>query len=253
MSDKSKNNYLVPLEELLEAGCHFGHQSRRWHPKMSRYIWGERVGVHIFDLEKTQRALAEACEFVKKLSAEGKNIAFVGTKRQAADVLKEEAERIKAPFVVKRWLGGTITNWEQIKKSITELKELRQKKETGELERYTKKERVLFDREISRLERMVGGIENLTSIPDALFVVDIKREISAVREARNAGIPIIAIVDSNCDPNGIDMAIPANDDAVRSIKLITAKIADAIRDGKNNSAVILSKESSTSEGSSAAI
>lgn len=229
------NDYLVPLEELLEAGCHFGHQSRRWHPKMSRYVWGERGGVHIFDLEKTQKALATACEFVKKLSAEGKNITFVGTKRQASEVLKEEAERIKISFVVRRWLGGTITNWEQIKKSITELKDLRQKKETGELDRYTKKERVLFDKEISRLERMVGGIETLDKIPDALFVVDIKREVSAIREAKNAGIPIIAIVDSNCDPEGIDIVIPANDDAVRSIKLITAKIADAIRDGRSAS------------------
>lgn len=228
------NNYLVPLEELLEAGCHFGHQSRRWHPKMSPYIWGERTGVHIFDLEKTQKALSEACEFIKKLSAEGKNIVFVGTKRQAADVLKEEAERIKTPFVAKRWLGGTITNWEQIKKSITELKELRQKKEAGELDRYTKKERVLFDRKISRLERIVGGIENLNGIPDALYIVDIKREISAVREARIAGIPVVAIVDSNCDPEGITRVIPANDDAVRSIKLITAKIADAVRDGSLN-------------------
>ncbi len=230
---KKPAEYQVSLEELLEAGCHFGHQGRRWNPKMKPYIYAKKEGVHIFDLEKTAAGLVKAMAFVRDLVGEGKKIVFVGTKRQAADIIKEEATQAGIPYVNMRWLGGTITNWEQIKKGIDRLAELETKKQKGELKIYTKKENVLFDREIDKLNRFVGGLRTLTDLPQAIFVVDVKKEIAAVREARNKGITVIALVDSNADPDLVDYVIPANDDAVRSIKLIVSKLAQAFQDGKN--------------------
>lgn len=230
----SQKEYQVSLEELLEAGCHFGHQGRRWNPKMEPYIYAKKEGVHIFDLEKTAAGLVKAMIFIRDLTASGKKIVFVGTKRQAADIVKEEATKAGIPFVNMRWLGGTITNWEQIKKGIERLAELETKKQKGELKMYTKKENVLFDRERDKLDRFVGGLRNLTDLPQAIFVVDVKKEIAAVREARSKGISVVALVDSNADPDLIDYVIPGNDDAVRSIKLIVSKLAQAAQDGQLN-------------------
>ena len=215
-------DYQISLEELLEAGCHFGHQGRRWNPKMQPYIYAKKEGVHIFDLAKTAAGLATAMIFVRDLIAQGKKIVFVGTKRQASPIIAEEAAKANLPFVNMRWLGGTITNWDQIKKGIARLEEL------------TTKENVLFDREIDKLNRFVGGLRSLAELPAAIFVVDVKKEIAAVREARVKGIKVIALVDSNADPDLVDYVIPANDDAVRSIKLIVSKLAQAAQDGKNN-------------------
>jgi len=231
---KKQPEYLISLEELLEAGCHFGHQGRRWNPKMKPYIYAKKEGVHIFDLEKTAAGLARAMVFVRDLVSEGKKIVFVGTKRQAAPIIAEEAVKAGLPFINMRWLGGTITNWEQIKKGITRLSELETKKQKGELKKYTKKENVLFNREIDKLNRFVGGLRSLTDLPAAIFVVDVKKEIAAVREARKTGINVVALVDSNTDPDLVDYVIPANDDAVRSIKLIVSKLAQAAQDGKAN-------------------
>jgi len=231
---KKQPEYLISLEELLEAGCHFGHQGRRWNPKMKPYIYAKKEGVHIFDLEKTAAGLARAMVFVRDLVSEGKKIVFVGTKRQAAPIIAEEAVKAGLPFINMRWLGGTITNWEQIKKGIARLSELETKKQKGELKKYTKKENVLFNREIDKLNRFVGGLRSLTDLPAAIFVVDVKKEIAAVREARKTGINVVALVDSNTDPDLVDYVIPANDDAVRSIKLIVSKLAQAAQDGKAN-------------------
>lgn len=222
-----KTEYKISLKELLEAGCHFGHQARRWNPKMNEYIYTKRGGVHIFDLGLTAKKLKEAMEFVQNLTAEGKKIVFVGTKRQAAAVIKEEAEKCKMPYVAVRWLGGIITNWEQIKKSLDKMMDLEEKKSKGEFKKYTKRENVLIDKQIEKLDRFLGGLRSLKSEPAAVFVVDVKKEIAAVKEARMKGIPVIAIVDTNTDPDLIDYPIPANDDAVSSIKLIVSKIAEA--------------------------
>lgn len=222
----------VSLEELMEAGCHFGHQARRWHPKMAPYIWGEKDGVHIFDLDKTRKSILEAVDMVRRLAQEGKSIIFVGTKKQAYQIITEEAVRAGMPFVAKRWLGGTLTNWKQLKLSINKLIDLKIKREAKELDKYTKKERVLIDKQIDKLEKFVGGLQQLTGLPDAIFVVDIKREDAAVREAHILKIPVIAIVDSNCDPEMITTVIPGNDDAIGTIRLITSKIVDAVLEGK---------------------
>lgn len=229
---KKKNSICdVSLEELLEAGCHFGHQTKRWNPKMEPYIWQARGGVHIFDLAKTAEKIKEACLAARDLVAESKDIVFVGTKRQAQAIVKEESVRAGAPFVATRWLGGTITNWGQIKKSLDKLIEMKEKKEKGEYDKYTKKENILIDREIGRLSRFLEGLISLKNPPEALFVVDIKREITAVREARKRKLKVFAIVDSNSDPDLVDYVIPANDDAVRSIKVIVSKMAQAVAEG----------------------
>lgn len=230
--DAGSRQFLVSLEELLEAGCHFGHQSRRWHPKMAEYIWNERGGVHIIDLAKTQEQLAKACEFVYNLTSAGKILIFVGTKRQAAETIEQEATSANLPFVAKRWLGGTLTNWVQLKKSINRMKDLESQRAAGELDRYTKREQVVLDREVFRLNRAVGGLRSLVGVPDAMFVTDVKREDSAIREARRLGITVIAIVDTNCNPASADIVIPANDDAIQSVKLISGKIASAAKAGK---------------------
>lgn len=232
MAEKKANPYLVPLEELLEAGCHFGHQSRRWHPKMAPYIWGERNGVHIIDLEKTQSCLLAACEKSRELAREGKFILFVGTKRQASAIIAEEAQKAQMPYVSKRWLGGTLTNWKQLKKSIDRMVDLESKRAAHELEKYTKREQGQFDKEIARLNTFVGGLRLLKDLPAALFIIDIKREDAVVREAKKMGIPVFAVVDTNCDPTGVEFVIPANDDAIWSIRLIVSKISEAIREGR---------------------
>jgi small subunit ribosomal protein S2 len=222
----------VALKDLLEAGCHFGHQSRRWNPKMKPYLFTKRDGIHIFDLVQTKVGLEKACEFVKDWVAQGKEIVFVGTKRQAQAIIKEEAQKCGMPYVSTRWLGGTITNWEMIKKSIDRLHDLKKKKEEGEFKEYTKKENLLIDREIVRLEKFFGGIAKLEELPEAIFVVDTKREEAAVKEACKKQVKVVAIVDSNSDPDMVDYVIPANDDAVKSIKLIVQKIAEAVEEGK---------------------
>ena len=224
----------ISLEELLEAGCHFGHQSKRWHPEMKPYIWTVRNGVHIFDLTKTKKQLEKAMAYVKDVTAKGGKIVFVGTKRQAGGVIKEEAKRCGMPYVSCRWLGGTITNWEQIKKSIDKLIEMKKKRKEGEYEKYTKKENVLINRDVSRLERLLGGLVRLEELPTAVFVVDCRKEEAVVKEANMKGIKVIGIVDTNTNPSAIDYLIPANDDAVGSIQLITSSVAEAIIEGREN-------------------
>lgn len=225
----------ITLEGLLEVGCHFGHQAKRWHPKMEPYIYTVRNGVHIFDLAKTKKGLEKAATFAKATAAKGDKIVFIGTKRQTDGIIKEEAIRCDMPYVSQRWLGGTITNWNQIKKSIDKLIEMKEKKEKGEYEKYTKKENILINREISRLEKFFGGLVGLEELPTAIFVVDCKKEEAAVKEAKMKGVKVIGIVDSNTDPSLVDYVIPANDDAVKSIKLIVSSIADAIIDGQSKS------------------
>ena len=222
----------IELKDLLDAGCHFGHQSQRWNPKMATFLYGVRDGVHIFDLAKTKENLEKAAEFVKNLVAQGGQIIFVGTKRQAKAIIKEEAQRVDMPFVAERWLGGLLTNFDNLKKSIDKLKDLKTKKDSGELKKYTKKENILIDREIARLERFFGGLVDLEGLPSALFVIDVKKEQAALREAVRKEIPVVAVVDSNGDPDLVDWLIPANDDAVGSVKLIVSVIAQAVLAGQ---------------------
>src|SRR3989344_1509381 len=224
----------ISLQELLEAGCHFGHQKRRWNPAMTKYIYGERDGVHVFDLVKTKAGLEAAAEFVAKVSKEGGTVLFVGTKRQAADMVQEEAVGAGMPHVSVRWMGGLLTNFGQISKSIQKLADLKAKREAGEFKKYTKKEQLLIDREIARLEKFFGGVAGLTKKPEALFVVDTHREEVAVREAMRMGVKVVGIVDSNADPRLVDYVIPANDDAVKSIELIVKAVAEAIREAKES-------------------
>ena len=228
----SKKTIKIELKDLLDAGCHFGHQSQRWNPKMANYLYGAREGIHIFDLAKTKEGLEKAMEFVKETTINGGKIIFVGTKRQAQAMVKKEAIKAKMPFITERWLGGIITNWDNIKKSINKLKDLKAQKEAGELKKYTKKENILIDREIERLERFFGGLADLEDLPAALFVIDVKKERAAIQEAAKKGIKIVAIVDSNSDPDLVDWVIPANDDAVGSIKLIVERIGQAAKEGR---------------------
>ena len=221
----------IPLVDLLEAGCHFGHQSRRWNPKMKPFIYCSRDGVHIFDLAQTAKCLQEACLAAREFVSKDGVILFLGTKRQAAVIVKKEAIKAGAPYVTVRWLGGTISNWQEIRKRLDRLAERKEKTEKGEYDKYTKKENVLIDREISRLERFFGGMSDLNKTPDALFIVDINKEMTAVREARRRGIKIFAIADSNSDPDLIDYPIPANDDAVKSIELIVKTFGKAVLEG----------------------
>lgn len=223
---------MVSLEELLEAGAHFGHQAKRWNPKMKPYIYTARDGVHIFDLAKTAEGLEKACEYVRDLVAQGGKIIFIGTKRQAQAIVKEEAAKCGAFFVSERWLGGMITNWDQVGKSVKKLTEMKQKREAGEYKKYTKKEQVLIDKDINRMARFMGGLEGLTKIPDALFIIDVTREIAAVREANAREVPVVAMVDTNANPDLVTHVIPVNDDAVRSIKLVVSEMAKAVAEGK---------------------
>ena len=223
---------VVSMKQLLEAGVHFGHQTRRWNPKMARFIFTERNGIYIIDLQKTVQKVDEAYEFVRDLAAKGESVLFVGTKKQAQNSIREEAERCNQFYVNERWLGGMLTNFRTIQTRIARLKELEAMFEDGTVEQYTKKEAMLMQRELQKLEKNLGGIKDMKKLPGAIFVVDSKKEEIAVKEARKLGIPVIAAVDTNCDPDVIDFPIPANDDAIRAVKLLTSKIADAVLEGR---------------------
>ncbi|HLO12351.1 MAG TPA: 30S ribosomal protein S2 [Pseudoneobacillus sp.] len=223
---------VISMKQLLEAGVHFGHQTRRWNPKMKKYIFTERNGIYIIDLQKTVKKFEEAYNFVKQLADNGGKMLFVGTKKQAQDSVKEEAERSGMYYVNQRWLGGTLTNFETIQKRIARLKDIERMSEDGTFEVLPKKEVVQLKKEQERLEKFLGGIKNMKGLPDALFIIDPRKERIAVAEAHKLNIPIVGIVDTNCDPDEIDYVIPANDDAIRAVKLITAKIADAILEAK---------------------
>lgn len=220
------------MRQLLEAGVHFGHQTRRWNPKMRPYIYGERNGIYIIDLEQTSRKLDQASEFLRKAASERKNIVFVGTKKQASEIVQEEATRCGAHFVNRRWLGGMLTNFETIRLRINRLKELEDMRDSGEFYRRPKKEVAVLNRELTKLEKSLGGIKTMRGRPDILFVIDQKRELNAVAEAKKIGIIVVGIIDTNCDPDGIDYVIPGNDDSIRAIKLICSKVADSILEGK---------------------
>ena len=226
----------VELADLLNAGAHFGHLTRRWNPKMKPFIFMERNGIHIIDLKKTQELLEIACQAVTNIVADGRRILFVGTKKQASQVIEEEAKRCNQFYVSQRWLGGMLTNFETIRLRINRLKELEEMRDTGEFYRRPKKELAVLNRELFKLDKSLGGIKTMRGKPDILFIIDQKREIIAVSEAKKVGITTVGIIDTNCDPDGIDFVIPGNDDAIRSIKLITGKIADAILEGKQGQA-----------------
>ena len=223
---------VITMKQLLEAGVHFGHQTKRWNPKMKRYIFTARNGIYIIDLQQTVKMFRTAYDFVRDLAAEGKTVLLVGTKKQAQEAVEEEARRADAPFVNVRWLGGMLTNFQTIRKSLDRLQKLTEMATDGTAEKLPKKEVLKLAKERARLEKVLGGIKDLRRVPDAVFVVDPSREEIAVLEARRLSIPIIAIVDTNCDPDLVDYVIPGNDDAIRAIKLFLGKIADAILEGK---------------------
>jgi len=224
----------VTMKELLEAGVHFGHQVRRWNPKMKEYIFGERNGIYIIDLQKTQRMFRDAIGFVTDAIAEdrGKTVLFVGTKRQAQDAVREEAERSGQYYVNQRWLGGLLTNFQTVQKSIKRLKDLESMQTDGRYEKLTKKERIKLDREREGLNKNLSGIKAMTRLPDVVFIIDVRKEEIAVAEANRLGIPIVAVVDTNCSPEGIDYVIPGNDDALRAVRLFASRIADAVLEGQ---------------------
>ncbi|EJL39355.1 30S ribosomal protein S2 [Brevibacillus agri] len=222
---------VISMKQLLEAGVHFGHQTRRWNPKMARYIFTERNGIYIIDLQKTVKKVEEAYNFVRELAQDGGKVLFVGTKKQAQESVKEEAERTGHYYINQRWLGGTLTNFTTIKKRTARLAELKRMENDGTFEVLPKKEVIVLRKEMDRLEKFLGGIAHMDKLPDALFVIDPRKERIAVAEARKLGIPIVAIVDTNCDPDEIDYVIPGNDDAIRAVKLLTAKMADALLEG----------------------
>jgi small subunit ribosomal protein S2 len=234
---EGKKKMVVAMKELLEAGVHFGHQVKRWHPKMKKYIFGERNGIYIIDLQKTVKGLEYAYNFIKDVASTGAPVLFVGTKKQSQDAIQEEATRAGAFYVNQRWLGGMLSNFSTIKKSIEKLKKFEAMKEDGTLDLLTKKEVAAIEKEKSKLEKNLSGIKDMTSLPVALFIVDPKKEKIAIAEARKLSVPIVAIVDTNCNPDEVDYVIPGNDDAIRAIRLITSKIADAVIEGKE----ILSK------------
>ncbi|MDA8165177.1 MAG: 30S ribosomal protein S2 [Desulfobacteraceae bacterium] len=222
----------VTMKEMLEAGLHFGHQTRRWNPKMKPYIFGARNGIYIINLDKTMPLFDKARQFMEETAARGGSILFVGTKKQAQEIVREEAERCGMFFVNHRWLGGMLTNHQTIKKSVERLKQYEAMKEDGSINRYKKKEILTIEKEQEKLERDLGGIKNMRGLPTVLFVIDPKREAIAIKEANSLSIPVVAMVDTNCDPEGIDYIIPGNDDALKAIKLITSKLADAVLVGK---------------------
>ena len=223
---------VVSMKQLLEAGVHFGHQTRRWNPKMAPYIFTERNGIYIIDLQKTVVKLEEAYNFVREISMEGKSVLFVGTKKQAMESVKDEATRAGAYYVNARWLGGMLTNFTTIRRRIARLKQLRTMEEDGTFDLLPKKEVIKLNLEIEKLEKFLGGIKDMTEMPGALFIVDPRKEKIAVAEAKKLGIPIVAIVDTNCDPDDVDYVIPGNDDAIRAVKLISGAMANAIIEGK---------------------
>lgn len=239
---------VVSMKQLLEAGVHFGHQTRRWNPKMARFIFTERNGIYIIDLQKTVKKMDEAYNFVRDLAAEGGKVLFVGTKKQAQESIKNEAERCNQYFVNERWLGGMLTNFQTIEKRVKRLKTLEKQAEDGTFELLPKKEVTLLKHEMEKLQKYLGGIKDMKKLPDALFIIDPKKEEIAVSEARKLHIPIIATVDTNCDPDVIDYPIPANDDAIRAVKLLTGKIADAVLEGNQGEQA----EEGAAEGAEAA-
>ena len=229
---EEKNMAIISMKKLLEAGVHFGHQTRRWNPKMAEYIFTERNGIYIIDLQQTSDKVDEAYNFVKEVASSGDEILFVGTKKQAQESTKSEAARCGMHFVSQRWLGGMLTNYQTIRKRIDRLNALKAMEEDGTFELLTKKEVIKLRNEAERLEKFLGGIQNMDKLPGALFVVDPRKEKIAVEEARKLGIPVVAIVDTNCDPDEVDFVIPGNDDAIRAVKLLTATIADAVLEGR---------------------
>lgn len=223
----------VSMKQLLESGVHFGHQTRRWNPKMAKYIFGQRNGIYIIDLKKTVRLLKEACRFVRDIAADGGDVLFVGTKKQAQDTVKEEAKRCNQYFVNNRWLGGMLTNYSTLKSSIQKLKDLDKTLADEALLQYrTKKERLEMSKMREKLNKNLAGIKEMTNLPSAIFITDTRKDLIAVHEAKRLNIPVIAIVDTNCDPDDIDYVIPGNDDAIRAVRLITARIADSILEGR---------------------
>ncbi len=223
---------LPSVQDLVKAGVHFGHRSEHWHPKMKQFIFGIRKGVHVVDVEKTQEQLESAMRFVSDIAAKGGVVLFVGTKRQAQEAVAAAAKACGMPYVTSRWLGGTITNWPQIQRLLRHYLGLKDKREKGELKKYTKLEQLNFDREIAELDEKIGGISTLTRMPDALFVVDARNEKTVIREAQSIGLPVVALVDTNVNPVGIAHVIPGNDDAVSSISLVANLIAQAVKEGK---------------------
>ena len=223
---------VVSMEQLLEAGVHFGHQTRRWNPKMASYIYTERNGIYIIDLQKTVKKLEEAYNFVRDLAANGETLLFVGTKKQAQEAIKEEAERVGMYYVNARWLGGMLTNFKTMRTRVERLNQLHKMQEDGTFAMLPKKEVAKLNLEIEKLEKYLGGVKNMKKLPGALFIVDPRKERNAIAEARKLHIPIVAIVDTNCDPDEIDYVVPGNDDAIRAIKLISATMANAVQEGK---------------------
>jgi small subunit ribosomal protein S2 len=223
---------IISMKALLESGVHFGHRTHKWHPAMKPYIFTERNGIHIIDLQKTVKAVEQAYALVRDTVAEGGTVLFVGTKRQAQETIQSEAERCGMPYVTDRWLGGMLTNWRTIRARINELERLERMRDSGDFGRITKKEALILSRVIERLEVLLGGIRTMTRVPDLLFVVDVMREETSIHEANLLSIPVIGMVDTNCDPHNVDYVIPSNDDAIRAIKLMVAKIADAVIEGK---------------------
>ncbi len=238
---------VVAMKQLLEAGVHFGHQTRRWDPRMAEYIFQARNGIHIIDLQKTSKKLDEAYAFIKEQAEEGKTILFVGTKKQAQECVKEAAEKSGMFYVNERWLGGTLTNFKTIRKRIERLAELEKMQEDGTFEVLPKKEVILLKKEMDKLEKNLGGIKEMTQIPDVLFVVDPKKEHIAVQEARKLNIPIVGLVDTNCNPNDVDYVIPGNDDAIRAVKLVTDVLANAVIEGKQGESLEAEEEQPVEE------
>jgi small subunit ribosomal protein S2 len=237
---------IIPMKALLESGVHFGHRTHKWHPKMKPYIFTERNSIHIIDLQKTVKALETAYNLVRDTVAEDGTVLFVGTKRQAQETIQNEATRCEMPYVTTRWLGGMLTNWRTIRQRINELDRLERMRDRGDFERITKKEALILSRQIERLEVLLGGIRNMVGLPNLLFVVDVRREATAIHEANLLEIPVVAMVDTNCDPRNIDYVVPSNDDAIRAIKLLVGKIADAVLEGK-----AMRKEQPEEEGAQA--
>ncbi len=238
---------VVSMKQLLEAGVHFGHQTRRWNPKMATYIFTERNGIYIIDLQKTVKKLDEAYMFVRDIAAEGGSILFVGTKKQAGDSVREEAERCGMHYVNARWLGGMMTNFKTIRRRINRLSQLRAMEADGTFDLLPKKEVIKLNLEIEKLEKFLGGIKNMDKLPSALFIVDPRKERIAVAEAKKLGIPIVAIVDTNCDPDEIDYVIPGNDDAIRAVKLISSAMADAVVEGRQGQMGVAEAEAEAAE------
>lgn len=223
---------VISMKALLESGVHFGHRTQKWHPAMKPYIFTERNGIHIIDLQKTSKAVQQSYNLIRDIVANGGTVLFVGTKRQAQETVQAEAIRCGMPYVTVRWLGGMLTNWRTIRQRINELEKLERMRDKGEFDRLTKKEAMILTREIEKLEILLGGVRQMVRLPEALFVVDVNREATAIHEANLLNIPVVALVDTNCDPTHVDYVIPSNDDAIRAIKLLVSKIADAVIEGK---------------------